>query len=61
MLHHTKEGRDPIEASIMEQLEKYFAFIIDATKESGFSTILYNCLARRALLNIVRSLKPNPP
>jgi hypothetical protein len=61
ILLHAWDGIFPKLASMIDELGKYLACIILAVSESGFCRILHTCLARSALLNMIRSLKPNPP
>lgn len=57
---HTYEGLVPRLAAIMSTCLKYLALNNYAVREFGFFIILQTCLVSRALLKIVRSLKPNP-
>lgn len=60
-LRHASEGREPGPASHKVVCGKYLACMIRATKEFRFCRILHSCLAKRALLNIAKSLNPMPP
>jgi hypothetical protein len=55
------EGRFPREASKKDELGKYLAFNMLPKREEGFWQSLQPCLAKRALLKQLRSLKPIPP
>jgi hypothetical protein len=56
-----KMGGSQEKDSIKEEWGKYLALKILAMRVFGCCKSLQHCLASKALLKVMRSLKPNPP